>query len=279
MTELAVRSSGWRLSGLIRLVRPGAVLASATICLVGASLASPEESIAVLLAMLAVGFAVASANVFNDVVDLEADRINVPDRPLPSGRVSVRAAMVWCSTLALLAVLVALSLSVAHALTVVAVLGTSAWYSLQLKRILVVGPLVVALLLASALVFGATAGTSVPSSIMIGAIEIAIFTFGRETLKGVRDIEGDQLGGTATVANVWGAETAVAIFAACCGVVIAVSAMAGALTHFAVMALLVGIPGIVGSIVWWTSGRDLTAWVIASSAWLWVTGLAGIALL
>lgn len=267
------------LSGLVRLVRPGAVLASSTISLVGASLASPEGWLTVGLAMVAVGFAVGSSNVFNDILDLEADRINVPDRPLPSGRVSTRAALAWCSSLALVAVLAAVPLGVAHALTVVAVLGVSAWYSTQLKRILIVGPLVVSALLALALVFGATVGTSLPPAVWVGAAEIGVFTFGRETLKGVRDVEGDRSVGVATVASVWGPRAAVVVFAVCCGIVITVSAMAGSAAHFAVMTLLVGLPGVIGAVVWWDSDRDLPEPAISGSAWLWVTGLAGITLL
>lgn len=268
-----------RLSGLVRLVRPGASLASATISLVGASLASPQNWPTVGLAMVAVGCAVGSSNVFNDVFDLEADRVNAPQRPLPSGQVSTRAALVWCSTLALVAVLAAVPLGVAHTLTVVAVLGVSAWYSMRLKRILILGPLVVAVLLASALVFGAAVGTSLLPAVWVGAAEIAVFTFGRETLKGVRDVEGDRRAGVATVATVWGVRAAVVVFAACCGAVIAVSAMAGHAVHFAVMTLLVGLPGVIGALVWWTSGRSLPESAISGTAWLWVTGLAGIALL
>lgn len=279
MTDLRVRSHAVPIAGLTRLVRPGAVLASATICLAGASFASTAPVPAIVLAMLAVSCAVAAANVCNDIIDIEADRVNVPDRPLPSGTVSVPVAIVSSSVLAMVAVLVSLPLGLPHTLTVAVVLGASAWYSLRLKRIIIVGPLVVGLLLAAALVFGATLGSSATSLVAIGAVEIAVFTLGRETLKGVRDIDGDRRTGVRTVANVWGPKTAVATFATCCAAVIVASGASGSMIHFGVMTFLVGLPGIVGSIVWWTSDRDLTAWAISGSAWLWVTGLAGIALL
>jgi geranylgeranylglycerol-phosphate geranylgeranyltransferase len=279
MTEITVRPPGGLASGLVRLIRPGAVLAACTICLVGARLASPEGWPGVVLAMTAVGSAVASANVFNDVIDLEADRINVPGRPLPTGQVPVPIAEVWSAILGLVALLAAVPLGLAHVAIVAVVLAASVWYSLRLKRIMIIGPTVVALLLALALVFGTTIGTAVSGPVWVGAIEIAVFTFGRETLKGARDSEGDRLSGVATIANVWGARRAVAVFAACCAIVVAVSALPASLPHLAVMALLVGLPGIVFSVIWWTSDMELKASAIERTAWLWATGLVGIALL
>lgn len=156
MTGVALGANRHVIMGMIQLLRPGAVLASATICLVGALLTGLANWTDVLLASGAVGLAVAASNAFNDIVDLDADRLNTPDRALPSGRVSIRAASLVCWSLASAAVLAAVFLGVGHAVTVVAVLGASAWYSLRLKKVLIVGPVVVALLLALALVFGAS---------------------------------------------------------------------------------------------------------------------------
>ena len=43
----------------------------------------------------------AAGNVYNDLRDLEIDRINRPNRPLPSGRMSTRAAATQAATLGL----------------------------------------------------------------------------------------------------------------------------------------------------------------------------------
>src|SRR3989339_1432388 len=54
-----------------------------------------------LLAGLSAFFIAGFGNVLNDLLDLPADRLNRPDRPLPSGRVESRGAF-FLSTLLLL---------------------------------------------------------------------------------------------------------------------------------------------------------------------------------
>jgi geranylgeranylglycerol-phosphate geranylgeranyltransferase len=279
MTDVALSTGRHQMMAMIGLVRPVAVAASAAICLTGALLASPVATSALVLGMAAVGLAVAASNVFNDIVDIEPDRVNVPERPLPLGLISVRTAMLWCWSLSVAALGAALPLGWGHTVWVGLVLLVSVWYTLRLKRILIVGHLVIAALLASALLFGATLGSGLSAAVVVGAVEIAIFTFGRETLKGVRDAEGDRLFGASSIASVWGEGPAVATFAACCVAVMLVAAWAGPIAHVAVMASMVGVPGVIGAVWWWRSGRDLTDRAVRSSAWLWLTGLAGIFLL
>lgn len=74
----------------------------------------------------------------NDLADRERDRTLAPDRPLPSGRVGVRAAV------AVVAVLAALALALGggpagHRLAVAAALGAAALYDFATKRHLVAG--------------------------------------------------------------------------------------------------------------------------------------------
>lgn len=56
---------------------------------------------ALVLQVFAFAFAIGFANIQNDILDLESDKLNRPERPLPSGKLSVTAAKrTWITLLA-----------------------------------------------------------------------------------------------------------------------------------------------------------------------------------
>ena len=73
----------------IEILRPGNALMSA-ISIILVALIDKTISIPVVLAMLAVFFETAAGNVINDYFDYKIDLINKPDRPIPSGRISLK---------------------------------------------------------------------------------------------------------------------------------------------------------------------------------------------
>ena len=74
----------------IEILRPGnAVMGAISIILV--ALIDRTFNLPVLLAMLAVFFETAAGNVINDYFDYKIDLINKPERPIPSGRISLKA--------------------------------------------------------------------------------------------------------------------------------------------------------------------------------------------
>jgi 4-hydroxybenzoate polyprenyltransferase/geranylgeranylglycerol-phosphate geranylgeranyltransferase len=229
---------------------------------------------------MAVGAAVAASNVFNDIRDLTADRINVPQRPLPSSALSLPSAWALCAGLTLLALVGGFLVSVAHGAWVGAVLALSFGYSLGLKKALILSGVLVAALLGIILVFGASLGSGLSSAVVIGALEIALFTFGREALKGVRDIEGDRNVAVATIANTMGRGAAIGTFVGACAGVTLLATMAGSWSHLAVIVLMVTLPGIMIGLQCRARGdEDSIRNAIGRSAWLWVTGLIGVAVL
>jgi geranylgeranylglycerol-phosphate geranylgeranyltransferase len=279
MTELT-RQRRSTVSASILLLRPGSVAASAGICLIGAYLARPIATGLLVPGMVAVGAAVACSNVFNDISDLEADRINVPQRPLPSQAVSIPVAWGLCVGLVLIALAGGLLVSRPHGVWVGLVLALSFGYSLGLKSVLVLGGLVVGALLGNALMFGASLGSGLTSAVILGSLEIALFTFGREALKGVRDIEGDRSVGVSTIANSTGPAAAIGTFVAACLGVTALAAMARSWPHLAVMGLLVTLPGVAIGLRSLSSGdNEPVRDAIRQSSWLWATGLLGVAVL
>jgi 4-hydroxybenzoate polyprenyltransferase len=78
-----------------------------------------------LLVVLAVGCFYAMGMVLNDVSDRELDRIERPDRPLPAGRITVRAAVVLAIVLTLLGMMLLALLPQPHTFAWGAVLVTA----------------------------------------------------------------------------------------------------------------------------------------------------------
>ena len=76
------------MNSYIEIIRPGNVV-MAVIAVVLVAIVADSYTIPVLLGMLSVFFAISGGNVINDVFDYKIDSINRPDRPIPSGRISL----------------------------------------------------------------------------------------------------------------------------------------------------------------------------------------------
>jgi geranylgeranylglycerol-phosphate geranylgeranyltransferase len=154
-------------------------------------------------------FLTASAMVMNDIVDIEIDRINAPDRPLPSGAVSKNAATVLGVMLVFFGVLSAVPISTYAIILAIFTFIISLSYNLYGKKLGLPGNMMVAFCIAVPFLFG---GIAVSSTINVTIIVFFLLAFlasvGREVTKGIADIEGDKIKGIKTIALVNGAKTA-----------------------------------------------------------------------
>lgn len=151
---------------------------------------------AVALALMA-----AAGNVHNDIVDVEADRVNRPNRPLPSGHVSLRTATFLCGGLFGASVVLGAVVSVMHA----AVLGGIAlllWlYNRWLKHLPVIGNVVVAGLVTASLPFARLDGQW-PATLVVAMLFAFVLNLIREVIKDAEDASGDGVVGSRTWAIV-----------------------------------------------------------------------------
>ena len=142
---------------------------------------------AVALAAIAL---TAVANTTNDLADIGIDRIAHPERPLPSGAISTRAATylaVACSVIALaLTAAVEIWLS---ALTV-GVLAIMWTYSSGLKRYGIPGNVAVAVVASLPFLYGAWAVGEVKKGALLVAVAAPLH-FAREVAKDLDDLAGD----------------------------------------------------------------------------------------
>ncbi|MEA5037622.1 1,4-dihydroxy-2-naphthoate octaprenyltransferase [bioreactor metagenome] len=142
----------------------------------------------------------AAGNVLNDYFDLEIDKVNRPDRPIPSGAVTPRGALVWAALL-FGAGIIAVCFTNVWCLGV-AVLNTVLLiiYAAKFKGIPLLGNLSVAYLSGSIFLFGGFLVGPESFLVMLPLFAITFFgTLARELLKDAEDIEGDRIGGARTL--------------------------------------------------------------------------------
>lgn len=177
----------------IKLTRPLNCLITALVVLVGGIISSFQNSIGInlILASVVAAIVAASGNVINDMFDIEIDKIAHPDRPLASGKLKITEAKIFYIVLIIIAI--SISLILTNHLLIITVFAISLLflYSFILKKIPLLGNIVIALLTALAFLFG---GVAVDN--FSGAIIPAIFAFLinliRELVKDAEDYEGDK---------------------------------------------------------------------------------------
>ncbi len=158
---------------------------------------------ALVLAAFSAALINGAGNAFNDLMDIDVDRINRPQRPLPSGRLSPNAARMEGLLLALAGCALGCWLSPWHGLLALVVVALLAVYSMSLKNSLLWGNGLVAVIGAVAFPYGALAAGDIGRS-WIPALFAFLFHVGREIVKDIEDVAGDQIRGARTLPLCWG---------------------------------------------------------------------------
>lgn len=151
-----------------------------------------------LLAALSAALINGAGNAFNDVIDIDIDRINRPDRPLPSGHLSVGTAKAQILVLIVAGCFCGFWLSPGHGLLALAVALLLGIYSIFLKNSLLWGNILVASIGAIAFFYGALAIGDIGRA-WIPALFAFLFHIGREIVKDIEDVTGDQIRGQHTL--------------------------------------------------------------------------------
>jgi len=147
------------------------------------------------LAALAAALFTAGGNAMNDLFDVETDRVNHPDRPLPSKTVSLEAAKVFTMAVFAGAAIAAVFVSFANLAIVFVNAGVMYAYERRWKSQGIPGNLAISYLVGSLFLFTAVAVYSGPIEPLIrGTILAALASFatlGREITKDIEDMRGD----------------------------------------------------------------------------------------
>lgn len=244
--------------GYIRLSRLQNDAIAALSVLVGAGVAGPVESWwKVLWACISAFFISAGGNSINDVFDVDIDRVNKPYRPLVREDISVRSAVRFSLILFLLGIALSLwikSVSTLLALVVVTILVI---YSAALKKRLLWGNLAVALLSASAFVYGGVTGSNFVICLIPAGFAF-LFHLAREVLKDVEDMKGDSTRGASTLPIRVGVAGSLAFISLVFALLVALSGLPYMLRSFSLIYLLIVFPGVDLVLVYviWSMWRD-----------------------
>lgn len=208
-----------RLKGLYKLARPFNALSGALAVFLGGYVAGTGEWLNVGLAGLVAFLVTGAGNAWNDYLDIEIDKINQPQRALPSGIVSPLAAVRLSLVLTAVALLISAFINLPSFLIVLVFSIILYLYSWKLKSTVLMGNLTVAITSAMTVIFGGAAAGNVRPTLWLAVI-ITTAILGREILKTIADYEGDLRQQCRTIATVWGKRTARIFFYVLTGVTV-----------------------------------------------------------
>ncbi len=199
---------GQKIKDFTRLTRPLNVFIAMLSIFIGAFVTGTIQPVfRVLMACLSGGLIAGAANAINDYFDVEIDKINKPDRPVASGRITRSEAYIFSWILFILGI--AVSTFVNRRAVSVAILSSILLYlySAKLKRTVLWGNLNVSLVTALAFIYGGIAVDRLEIA-LIPAIFSFFYHLGREIVKDTEDIVGDQADGIVTFPIKYGAKNA-----------------------------------------------------------------------
>ena len=188
------------LSNHLELLRPFNVLISALAMIISASilgeLLNYEKLIPVIITVMCF---TGAANAINDFIDFKIDHINRPDRPIPSGRIKRKSALIisillfligsfFCFKLGKNAIIVGFFISIPLIVL----------YSIVLKGLPLIGNIVTSLILGLSFIFCGLAFDNISHMIAPALLAFGL-TLLREIIKDISDIDGDRLSGLRTL--------------------------------------------------------------------------------
>jgi geranylgeranylglycerol-phosphate geranylgeranyltransferase len=164
--------------------------------IVGAFVSRPSAILPVnLLLGFVTGFSICAYSMaINDYYDVEVDRINQPNRPLPSGRLSLRSAMTLAIGMLVLGLSSALVTGIVLAVVVAVAYAFLSWiYNYSAKQFGLPGNAIVASSLAIPFIYGGviTFGNFYSSLLLSMALTSFLAGVGREVVKSMADTDGD----------------------------------------------------------------------------------------
>lgn len=179
----------------------------ASIAVVLGAVIGGAAGVEILLAAISAFLISGAGMVINDYYDVKIDKVNRPARPLPSGRISMRAVAIYAGVLFGLGVGLSLFFNIAVIALAVGNSVLEILYAWRIKRLPLLGNVLVSWLVGSTYIYGALlTGQLFGASILAG---VAFFAnMAREVYKTATDYEGDRKGGARTVAVVLGSDRA-----------------------------------------------------------------------
>lgn len=195
------------LMAYVEITRPINTVFAALAITLAAVMTKEIEVLNIALAIISAGLISSAGNSINDYYDHEIDMVNKPERPIPSGRVSLKGAFYYSIVLFLAGCIV--SLFINQICAVIAILSSVALYlyASRLKNAGFIGNITIATLTGMAIIYGGLAVASIDKIITV-ALFAFLINLAREIVKDAEDMEGDSKAGARTLALRYGLRTA-----------------------------------------------------------------------
>lgn len=211
---------GWmlltELIAVLRMIRPINCLMIGFAVIVGEFIAIGRvpQTCEAMLGSLSAALLMAGTMAINDYYDIEIDRINRPDRPLPSGAITPNQAIGVGLGTSAVGLATAALISVGNLAIAAFALSLMIYYNTRGKKSGLFGNVLVSICIGLPFIFGGAAVGKVTLVLIFFSATSFTANLGREVTKGIMDVEGDRLRIIRTVAVVRGSKTASRLAAA-----------------------------------------------------------------
>jgi geranylgeranylglycerol-phosphate geranylgeranyltransferase len=174
----------------------------------------------------------------NDHYDIEVDRVNNPNKPFPTGRISIRTGSIYAVLMLILGMFSAIMIGLTTFIIAVVFAGISWGYNYWGKKKMLLGNMMVAASVAIPYIFGGAAVGRVETPLIwFLALTSFIAATGREVVKTISDVTGDKIRNVKSIASIYGVHTAALV-----ATILFSAAVASTL-----LPIIIGIVGIVFS--------------------------------
>ena len=151
----------------------------------------------------------AASMAVNDYYDHDIDKINEPKRPIPSGAVSLKEALVFTGALTIIGLVFAFFVSVYCLIFAVVAWIVMVAYTTVGKRSGLAGNLLVSACVAAPFLYGSlVAVNTIRFNVLLFGSMAFLSNTGREIAKGIVDVQGDSSYNIKTLAVVFGEKKA-----------------------------------------------------------------------
>jgi geranylgeranylglycerol-phosphate geranylgeranyltransferase len=156
------------------------------------------------------GFALTAASMaINDYYDREIDAVNEPKRPIPSGLIKPKEALIFASALTIAGFVAAFLTSISCFVIAIIAWIIFVTYTTVGKRSGLPGNFLVSTCVAMPFIYGSVAAVSiVEPNVLIFVSMVFLSNTGREITKGIVDVEGDRMQNVKTLAVLYGEKKA-----------------------------------------------------------------------
>ncbi len=188
----------------IKISRPINMLITFAVVLVAAIISSKHLSISLpIYAGFSAMLVAAAGNIINDYFDFEIDKINRPNRVLPSGEMTKKTALLLYFLISIVAIVLSYLVSNSAIIIVLSTITILFLYSKIFKGVPLVGNILIATCTGLAFIYGGIAVGNWEAAI-IPSVFAFLINLIRELLKDVEDLEGDLQNKTITFAGKFG---------------------------------------------------------------------------